>query len=204
MTSAVSTGDSPAHALRALIDEISPSHRRISDFLDGLSNEDRITAARSLGRAHQKRLWTLVDRAADLDLDFFVPKGTPTLTPVRHYGRNSLPAFTIFEKRFFRMADGTVGGANFQTISGFTGPGYYVARFVPERHEVAVDYNLVPSEKPDGWPEIRRNETGVSRFIYGFMVDTMRRVSSHVSIGSAARHGKDIGSWFVLCREDAR
>jgi hypothetical protein len=54
---------------------------------------------------------------------------------------------------------------------------------------------------PDGWPEIRRNERGLSRFVYGFMVDTVRGVSEHVSIGSAARHGKDMGSWFILCRE---
>jgi hypothetical protein len=33
------------------------------------------------------------------------------------------------------------------------------------------------------------------------MVDTLRRVSEHVTIGSAARGGKDLGSWFVLCRE---
>ena len=26
-------------------------------------------------------------------------------------------------------------------------------------------------------------------------------VSEHVTIGSAARQGKDLGSWFVLCRE---
>jgi hypothetical protein len=204
MATAVSTVDSPASALKALIDEVSPSPRRISDFLDGLSNEERVLAARSLGRSHQRRLWTLVDRFADLDLDYFVPRGTPALTPVRHYGRNSLPAFQLFEKRFYRTADGTIAGANFQSISPFTGPGYYVARFVADRHEVAVDYNLVPNEKPDGWPEIRRNEAGVSRFIYGFMIDTMRRVSSHVSIGSAARHGKDMGSWFMLCREDSR
>jgi hypothetical protein len=38
--------------------------------------------------------------------------------------------------------------------------------------------------------------------VYGFMVDTLRRVSLHVTIGSAARNGRDLGSWFVLVRED--
>jgi hypothetical protein len=33
------------------------------------------------------------------------------------------------------------------------------------------------------------------------MIDTVRGVSEHVTIGSAARKGKDIGSWFILCRE---
>jgi len=60
----------------------------------------------------------------------------------------------------------------------------------------------VPSEHPEDWPEIRVNERGLSRFVYGFMVDTVRRVSEHVTIGSAARRGKDMGSWFILCRED--
>jgi hypothetical protein len=33
------------------------------------------------------------------------------------------------------------------------------------------------------------------------MTDTLRRVSEHVTIGSAARKGKDLGSWFLLTRE---
>jgi hypothetical protein len=38
--------------------------------------------------------------------------------------------------------------------------------------------------------------------VYGFLVDTLRAVSEHVTIGSAARKGKDMGSWFILCREE--
>ena len=73
----------------------------------------------------------------------------------------------------------------------------------PEREgEVWVDYRRVPERHPEGWPEIRSNERGLSRFIYGFMVDTLRGVSEHVSIGSAARNGRGLGSWFVLCRQD--
>jgi hypothetical protein len=48
---------------------------------------------------------------------------------------------------------------------------------------------------------IQPNERGLSRFVYGFMVDTLRRVSEHVTIGSAARKGRDMGSWFLLTRE---
>jgi hypothetical protein len=51
--------------------------------------------------------------------------------------------------------------------------------------------------------KVTRNERGLSRFVYGYMVDTLRRVSEHVTIGSAARNGKDIGSYFVLCRQAA-
>jgi hypothetical protein len=118
-----------------------------------------------------------------------------------------LPAFTIFEKRFCRpegadaVKPGELYGFNFQTLAAVTGPGYFVAREDAARPEVLVDYNHVPDTHPDGWPEIRRNERGLSRFVYGFMVDTLRGVSEHVTIGSAARNGKDLGSWFILCRE---
>ena len=49
---------------------------------------------------------------------------------------------------------------------------------------------------------MRSNERGLSRFVYGFMVDRVRRVSEHVTIGSAARKGKEMGSYFVLTRDD--
>jgi hypothetical protein len=199
----IARGDSPARALNALISDAAPSPRRIADLLDGLSHQERLTATRALGRDSQRRLWKAVDGFGELTLDHFVPPATPLLAPVRHYGRNTLLAFTHFEKRFYRMGDGTaVAGANFQTNSWFTGPGYFVATLDEKRREILVDYRTLPNQKPSGWPEIRVNEAGISRFIYGFMVDTMRRVSTHVSIGSAARKGKNIGSWFVLCRED--
>ena len=69
------------------------------------------------------------------------------------------------------------------------------------RPEVLIDYREVPPEAPAGWPEVRGNDRGPGRLVYGGMVDTLRRVSEHVTIGSAARGGRDLGSWFVLCRE---
>ena len=73
---------------------------------------------------------------------------------------------------------------------------------MPGRPEVDIDYRELPDVQPPGWPAIKSNERGLGRFVYGFMVDTLRRVSQHVTIGSAARNGKPIHSWFVLCRED--
>jgi hypothetical protein len=66
---------------------------------------------------------------------------------------------------------------------------------------VLIDSREVPCEAPPGWPGVRRNEGFPARFVYGFMVDRLRRVSEHVTIGSAARSGRDLGSWFLLCRE---
>jgi hypothetical protein len=148
-----------------------------------------------------------VDGFRPLRLVDLVPGRIEDFTPVRHYGRNTLPLFTLFEKRFCRPrgADrekpSELYGFNFQSMSFLTGPGYFVAHEDPGRPEVWVDYRSVPAEHPEGWPEIRVNERGLARFVYGHMVDTLRGVSEHVSIGSAARRGRDIGSWFVLCRE---
>lgn len=196
----------PATELGARIDEGS-TPQRIADLLDGLAHDDRVTAIRSLGRKRQRGLYALVDGFRPLELTDLVPTDRDDAQPVRHFGRNTLPAFTHFEKRMLRPRGvdrekpDTLWGYNFQTLEPLTGPGYFVARPSPDRPEVLVDYNLVPSAQPEGWPGVRRNEAGISRFVYGFMIDTLRGVSEHVSIGSAARKGRDMGSWFVLCRE---
>ncbi|MCA9506641.1 MAG: hypothetical protein KC616_26375, partial [Myxococcales bacterium] len=185
----------------------------IARFLDGLSHADRVLAIRDLRRADQRRLYEAVDGFAAVALADLVPPSTPDVVPVRHYGKNTLPAFTHFEKRFARgrgddaAKPAELYGFNFQSMSPVTGPGYFVAVDNPERkgREVWVDYRRVPDAAttplPEGWPPVRSNERGLSVLVYGHMVDTLRRVSEHVTIGSAAKNGKDIGSWFALCRE---
>ncbi|UCE86115.1 MAG: hypothetical protein JSU66_17630 [Deltaproteobacteria bacterium] len=175
--------------------------------LDGMSHAERVEAIRSLGRAEQRRLYEAVDGFASLRLLDLVPAGVGELVTVRHFGRNTLPLFTHFEKRFCRPRGedpekpSALYGFNHQSLSRLTGPGCFVARNDETRPEVLIDYREVPPERPGGWPEIRSNERGLARLVYGGMVDTLRRVSEHVSIGSAARGGRDLGSWFVLCRE---
>ncbi len=179
----------------------------LSRFLDSLSHPERVDAIRALGRGEQRRLWESVEGFAPLALCDLVPRDTPSGETVRHFGKNTLPAFTHFEKHFTRpVAEDAaqpreLHGYNFQKLSPVTGPGYFVARTSGERPEILVDYNHVPGVRPEGWPPIRPNDRGLSRFVYGFMIDTLRRVSEHVTIGSAARAGKDMGSWFVLSRE---
>ena len=34
------------------------------------------------------------------------------------------------------------------------------------------------------------------------MIDYLRKVSDHVSIGRAVKGGKAMDNWFLLCRED--
>jgi hypothetical protein len=180
----------------------------VSDLLDAASHEQRVQAIRSLGRSEQRALYAAVDGFRPVALADLVPKAAADFETVRHYGRNTLPVFTHFEKRFCRPhgSDPAVPdyllGYNFQTMSALTGPGYFLAVPSKDRPEVLVDYHRVPEAAPDEWPAIRPNHRGLSRFVYGYMIDTLRRVSEHVTIGSAARKGKDLGSWFVLCREE--
>ena len=195
--------------LRALIHAKPSNPQAIASLLDRLAQSDRIAATRALGALDQKKLWHVVDGFRSVTLADLVPPSTPAMTPVVHHGKNSMPMFTLFEKRFYRPigqdpdAPSELAGANFQTISFLTGPGYYVVtpHLGSTRAEVDVDYRRVPSSKPEGWPAIVTNESGRSRLVYGFMVDTLRRVSEHVTIGSAARHGKPISAYFVLCRQ---
>ena len=180
----------------------------IARFLDGLSHVERVAAIRSLGGTEQRNLYEGVDGFRPLTLEDLVPTTAAPLSTVRHFGKNSLPIFTHFEKRFCRprKTDGEpvdeLYGFNFQVMAPVTGPGYFIAREAGDRSEVLVDYHRLPSDHPEGWPAIRSNERGLSRFVYGFLVDTLRGVSNCVSIGSAARKGKDLGNFFVLCREE--
>jgi hypothetical protein len=196
------SADTPPHALRRLIRETPADPRKIAAFLDVLTDSERVNAVRGLGPGALRALWALVEDFAEMTLADLVPRTMPPYEPVIHYGRNSLPVFALFEKRFYRMGDGsTVGGANFQTLSPLTGPGYFIARKEDGRPEGLIDYRTLPKDKPAEFPEIRDNDSGLARLVYGSMVDSVRRVSEHVSIGAAARDGKPLDAYFVLCRE---
>jgi hypothetical protein len=193
--------------LTALLRATPPRLKELAALLDGLGHEERVGWVRSVGRSDQRRLYEAAAGFLPLALSDLVPPTKGDGETVRHFGRNTLPAFTHFEKRFSRPAGEAAQrprqliGFNFQSMAWLTGPGYYVARVDPERPEVLIDYRELPVAAPAGWPPLRRNDVGAARFVYGFMVDRLRRVSEHVTIGSAARKGRDLGSWFLLTRE---
>jgi len=195
-------------AFTSMISDAAVAPTAIADLLDNLDESTRIQVVRRLGRRDQQALYSKVEGFAPLELVDLVPATRPDLVEVRHLGRNSLPAFTIFEKRFCRLpgnspdAPDALAGYNFQAMSPVTGPGYFMARDDTKTREVLVDYHHLPNLKPSDWPPIRSNERGLSRFVYGFMIDRLRRVSKHVTIGSAARNGRDLGSYFILNRAD--
>jgi hypothetical protein len=198
--------DEVFEAFTAMISDVAVAPASMAELLDGLADGVRTRIIRRLGRRDQQTLYSRVEGFAPLELIDLVPSDRSDLEEVRHLGRNSLPAFTIFEKRFCRLSDNlpaapkALAGYNFQTMSPVTGPGYFMARDDTNTKEVLVDYTQLPDQKPMDWPAIRSNERGLSRFVYGFMVDRLRRVSEHVTIGSAARNGRELGSYFVLSR----
>ncbi len=83
-----------------------------------------------------------------------------------------------------------------------TGPGFFVARTSPIEGEVILDYRTLPEGKAAGWPSIVPNTAKLGRFVYAGMVDHMRAISAHVSIGRADKGGKAMDAWFALCRQD--
>jgi len=62
----------------------------------------------------------------------------------------------------------------------------------------------VPPRKPASWPEILPNSARLGRFVWVGMVDRVRKVSTHVSIGRAWIRGKVTDNYFALCREDPK
>jgi hypothetical protein len=196
--------DSPVSALRRMLSDGQKDAAGVARLLDSASHEQRVEAVRGLSPGQIGALYRLVEGFGELSLADLVPEGAPALQPVRHYGCNTLPVFRSFEKRFFRTAAGDeIGGANFQALSPVTGPGYFCARSAGDRPEVLIDYQRLPAQTPEGWPKLQDNEHGISRWVYGYMLDRLRRVSQHVSVGSASRNGRELGAYFVLCRQDA-
>lgn len=199
----VTTTDTASLAFRSLLSDHNSQPNAIAAWLDGLAPDTRVSEVRSLRRAELQRLFEVVKNFAPMTLAQLVPERLPPLTPVRHYGRNSLPMFTHFEKRFYRLSTpDCVGGANFQSTSWLTGPGYFVVRPAANSGELVIDYDVQPEQAPAGWPEVCSNDNGISRLVYGGgLLDTLRRVSEHVSIGAVAKRGEPVMGYFILCRE---
>lgn len=175
---------------------------RLGAQLDAMAPEQRLQQVRSLGKRAQARLFEAAADASPLSVADLVADA-PAMQQVAHEGRNTLPAFRYFAKVFCRPEDNPaqLWGYNRTsgTVSTWVGPGYYVA--YDDGDEVLIDYRQLPTGKLEGWPRILPNDARLSRFVYHNMVDVLRRVSAHVSIGRAVRDDKPMDSWFVLCRQ---
>ena len=194
----------PATRLQELLaqDRVAPAET--AAFLDGLSHADRMDALLSLqGPRLQRKLYAMGSEHPRVTIDQLVPPDMAPLREVIFHGKNSLPVFTVFQKRFCRppkeqRAD-ELWGYNHSHLQWVIGPGYFVCHDEPEG--AAVDYRKVPSHGAPGWPAVQPNARGVSHLVYKNMVDYLRRVSTHAYIGSATKLGKELGNYFLLCRE---
>jgi hypothetical protein len=179
--------------------------KRLAEVLDGLGHEGRVHTVRGWSKKRQSALFEAAKGHRPIGLDFLVPASMGPLVEVIHEGKNTLPVFTHFKKRFAKLEgeDFTVGGYNHQTLSGVTGPGYFVVALGEGEHEgeLAIDYTKVPKTKPASWPELRPNDGGLASLVYGGMIDYLRAISAHVSIGRAYK-GKAMDAWFALVRKD--
>jgi hypothetical protein len=178
----------------------------LTRYLDELGHAGRLYATRQWDKATQARLYEAAKGYRATSIDDVVPRSTEALREVIHHGKNSLPVFSTFQKRFCRPSDPTVTdklwGYNHQAMTPVTGPGYFVTRPGTNEGEVDIDYTMLPPEKCAGWPAIIPNSAKLGRFIYEGMVDTIRGISQHVTIGRATIKGKVQDAYFVLVRED--
>ena len=186
--------------LTSLLQAEATTLAEVAAHLDALDAEGRVREIRDMPGRLQERVWQLAAEAAPFTLEDLVP---PSETgQVILAGKNSLPMFTWFEKRFTRLG-GKVVGYNHQTMSWITGPGYFTCVPAPQperKKEVLIDYTQVPAEKLPEWPAIKSNSGGFSRFVYHNLHDYLRRVSRDVVIGEATRLDKPMGSYFLLAR----
>lgn len=202
----------PGSRLRDLLRGASVPPGEIAALFDGLTAAQAIRTVRSMsGRTIQRALWKVAEKNPRVTTDDLVPRDYTPMKPVIFHGKNSLPAFTEFQKICFRPGtaagsgngENVLWGYNETTIKGLIGPGYYVAHDTDGERlgGTAFDYRSIPPQGLPGWPTVRANDVGLSRFIYNGTVDFMRRVSKRVFIGEATRGGRELDSYFVVFRE---
>jgi hypothetical protein len=200
MTAASTTSSrSSAGSLAQLLEARAPS-REIAAYLDDLSAGARLEQVLAVTGRGVGRLYDAVADAPPISLEEFVPANTAgTLI---YEGRNSLPMFSRFQKRFVRAPGGEVVGYNHQTMAFVTGPGYFVVRpgsgEGEHGKELDFDYTAEPPVIPDGWPAYKANTRGLSRLVYAHMHDYVRRVARGVVVGKAYKKGVDQGAYFSL------
>lgn len=175
----------------------------VAAHLNSLDTQGRIDEIRTIPGRLQGALWKAVE-GNKVVLEDFVPPEVPDGTFIRHFGRNSLPLFNDFEKRFARpRKDAKEAWAyNHSPAMGLIGPGHFVLRRDLELDTFVCDYYRVPPVQLEDAPKLQSNTFGLSFFVYGHMVDVMWKVSDHVSVGRVVKNGTPEHQYFLLCRQE--
>jgi hypothetical protein len=203
---ATTAGSSSSTSLSRLLAE-GAGARDVERHLDALPAEARLAEVLGVTGRGVQRLYDAAGAGAGAApaLAELIAEGEPGV--VVYEGRNSLAAFSRFQKRFARR-DGLVVGYNHQTMSFVTGPGYFVVHAPSGEGEHGAeldfdytdhaDHTTAPRRAPEGWPAYQPNMRGLSRFVYGGMHDYVRRVARGVVVGKAYRHGAPQDAYFSL------
>jgi hypothetical protein len=175
--------------LPSLSSDIAP----IATALDALSHEERVNWMRGLGKKDLAALWALTEGRTVALSELHGPEGKVVI----HEGQNSLPFFSVFQKRVM-LRGGVVQGYNHQAMSWITGPGHFTV--AQNERGAHFDYLQVPASSPEEFLPLAPNDKGFSRLVYANMIDYLRRVSADSVIGAAYKSGKATGDYFMLVR----
>ncbi len=177
----------------------------LEEALEKASHPERVEATRKWWGKTQQRIYEQAQGRV-VTLEQLVPPSVAPMEPVHHWGKNTLaPGIDHFQKRFVRPEDrdDVLWGYNENWYRWAASPGFYVAYEDDDNDEVVIDYTRYPERVPPQWPEIGPNWRGVGFFAYHGMVDRLRTISDHVTIGRAYIRGKyKSGAFFTLVRED--
>jgi len=179
---------------------------RLAEILDGLGHEGRVHATRTWSGKQKKALFEKAKGFKPVEIDFLVPSSVGNLVEVVHTGHNTTGIHPHFKKHFTRIEgeDFPIAGYNEQSLAMFSGPGYFAA-YAGEgdrKGELVFDYDKITKTKPESWPKIEKNDGFISGLVNGGMIDYLRALSTHVSVGEAYKNGKTRGFWFTLVRKD--
>jgi hypothetical protein len=168
----------------------------IARHLDGLDEAQRMAEVRALPGSYQEWLYDLA-ASRPTTIDALVPEGKVVV----YAGKNSMPAFKMFAKAFWRPAGAReASGYNRQAMAFLTGPGYFTALDDPEKREVVFDYTRTPTVKAEAWPPIVGNDGVVSGIVNGGMRDYNRWISSNTVIGRAFKKGPKWIAHYLVTR----
>jgi hypothetical protein len=182
---------------------LSPSVAPISEALDAAAPDVRLNWMRSLGKREIAALWDLcagrtvpVSYYAGAEGEIVVMEGENTLPP----------GLDRFQKHFV-LRNGRIQGINVQRFSWLTGPGHFTVRPqddgpFDEPGSAVFDYTMLPPDAPPQWPAVVPNDAGISTLVYAHMLDRMRRVSRHLTVGKAFKRGASANQFFVLLRPE--
>lgn len=196
-TASASAAPGPGGPLSTLLSRQARS-KDICAYLDALSPAERLAQVLSITGSSVGKLYDAVADAPPMTLAEFCPPDLSEGKTLIYEGRNSLPSFSRFQKRFSRRGD-VVVGYNHQTMSFATGPGFFVTVDGDDfRHELLFDYTREPPFFPAGWPAYKPNSHLLSRLVYHNMKDYCRRVARGVVVGAAFKEGAAMGAFFTL------